>query len=208
MTGSDHTGARAEDLALRSLIERIVDERVEARVAGLTARVEEAIAGLRAADKERVERASIMVFSGDFDRLVSAFVLANGAAAMGLEVTMCFTFWGLVALKRRTSFAGKSLEQKLLAAMMPGSRDAAGTSRLHLLGLGPWMLRRMMAQRNVESLPGLVACAREQGVRLVACQMAMDVMGIRADELIEGVELGGAVAFLGDAIESKFTLFV
>lgn len=195
--------------ALRELIERLVEERVAARLGGLTTQVEEALGRLRGLEAAVVpEQASILVFSGELDRLMSAFIIANGAVAMGLQVSMYFTFWGLVALKKCTSFAGKTVEEKLLTAMLPGGPAGVGTSKLQMLGMGPVMFKRMMAQHNVETLPGLITLAREQGVKLVACQMAMGVMGIREDELIDGVEFGGVATYLGDAIPSKVTLFI
>ena len=202
----------ALDPAILAHLERLVDERVDARLADLDARLtaveartEEALARLAAAPGDK---ASIMVFSGDLDRLMSAFIVANGAVAMGLEVAMYFTFWGLVALKKGTAFAGKTPEQKMMAAILPRTPRDVGTSRLNMLGLGPQIFKRIMGQSHVESLPDLIALARELGVRLVACQMAMGVMGIRPDELIDGVELGGVATYLGDAAESKVTLFI
>ena len=207
---SEHGGASGRlDPALRDLVERLVDERVAARLDGLTTKVEEALGRLGGLERAVVpEQASILVFSGDLDRLMSAFIIANGAVAMGLEVSMYFTFWGLVALKKRTSYAGKTVEAKLLAAMLPGGPSEVGTSKMHMLGMGPIMFKRMMAQQNVETLPGLIAVARELGVKLIACQMARGVMGIREDELIAGVEFGGVATYLGDAIQSKVTLFI
>lgn len=195
--------------ALRALIERMVDERVDARLGALSARVDEAIAALPGRGGEaQVDRASIIVFSGDFDRLLSAFIIATGAISMGLEVSMYFTFWGLVALRRKTTFAGKTIEEKMLGAMLPGGPTATATSKMNMLGMGPLMFKRMMAQRGVETLPGLISLARELGVKLIACRMAMDVMGIKDEELLDGIEYGGVATYVGEAVESKITLFI
>lgn len=196
------------DPALRAMIERMVDERVDARLGELTSRVDEALAGLKAGAGGQAERATILVFSGDFDRLMSAFIVATGAVAMGVEVSMYFTFWGLVALKRKTTFAGKTIEEKMVGAMLPGGPEATGTSKMNMLGMGPIMFKRMMAQRNVETLPGLIRLAQELGVKLIACRMAMDVMGIKDEELLEGIEFGGVATYVGEAIDSKITLFI
>ncbi|MEZ4450948.1 MAG: DsrE/DsrF/DrsH-like family protein [Nannocystaceae bacterium] len=196
------------DPALLAALERLVDARVDARLGEVNARVEEALSRLRAAGPGQRDQASILVFSGDFDRLVSAFVIATGAVSMGIEVSMYFTFWGLAALKRKTVYAGKSIEEKMVGAMLPSGPTGTATSRLNMLGMGPVIFKRMMAQKGVETLPGLIQLARELGVKLIACRMAMDVMGIKDEELLEGIEYGGVATYLGDAIESKITLFL
>ena len=204
---SDDTHAPI-DPALQAMIERMVDARVDARLADFSAKVEDAIARLRAHEGPRHDQASILVFSGDFDRLISAFIIATGAVAMGIEVSMYFTFWGLVALKKKTTFAGKTIEEKMLSAMLPGGPANTSTSKMNMLGMGPIMFKRVMAQNNVETLPGLIKLAQDLGVKLIACRMAMGVMGIQDEELIDGVEYGGVATYLGDAIESKITLFI
>jgi peroxiredoxin family protein len=196
------------DPALQAMIERMVDARVDARLAGFSAQVEHALSRLQPHEGAQCDQASLLVFSGDFDRLVSAFIIATGAVAMGIEVSMYFTFWGIVALKKQTTFAGKTIEEKMLAAMLPGGPSNTRTSRLNLLGMGPIMFKRVMAQNNVETLPGLIKLAQELGVKLIACRMAMGVMGIKDEELIEGVQYGGVATYLGDAIDSKITLFI
>ncbi len=196
---------------LSALVERLVAERVdtavEARLGPLQAALDDLSRRL-AAGEAAADSASLLVFSGDLDRMLAAFIIASSAAAMGLKVTMYFTFWGLVALKKKTIFAGKSLPEKMLAAFTPSSPWAAGTSKLHMLGAGPVMLKSIMKQKNVETLPGLIATARELGVRLIACQMSMDIMGIRADELLDDIEFAGAAAYVGEASSSRVTLFI
>lgn len=225
------------DPALRREIEALIEARVEARVeaavearlgaaveatsagkldAQLVARVHaleglisDAQARLEAVEaKGALEQVSILVFSGDMDRLISAFIIATGAIAMGCEVSMYFTFWGLTGLKKKTIYADKSLPERMLAAMLPGGASALGTSRMNMLGMGPALFRSLMRKHNVESLPDLIGLAREMGVKMVACQMAMGVMGIRREELIDELEYGGVVTYLGDAIDSKVTLFI
>lgn len=196
------------DPALQAMIERMVDARVDARLAGFSARVEDALTRLQAHGGAPRDQASLLVFSGDFDRLVSAFIIATGAVAMGIEVSMYFTFWGLVALKKQTTFAGKTIEEKMLAAMLPGGPTKTGTSKMNMLGMGPIMFKRVMAQNHVETLPGLIKLAQDLGVKLIACRMAMGVMGIKDEELLDGVQYGGVATYLGDAIESKITLFI
>jgi peroxiredoxin family protein len=198
------------EAALRAWLEPLIEARVAARVDALKAEL------LGAAERRQDvppstalgEHASILVFSGDLDRLLSAFIIANGAVAMGLDVSMYFTFWGLTALKKERRFTGKGAAQRLLTAMLPRDAAHAGPSRFNFLGLGRRMLQGMMRANRVESLPDLVSLAREQGVRLIACQMSMGVMGISREELIDGLEFGGAVTYLGDAARSKVTLFI
>ena len=153
-------------------------------------------------------RLSMVVFSGDLDRVLAAFVIASGAAASGMEVSMFFTFWGLTALRQKRESRDKTLFQKLMGWMTPVGIRGLGVSKMNFGGIGAKMLRTMMRQQGVPQPEEMAQMARELGVRLVACQMSMDVMGIRKEELIEGVEVGGVATFLGDATRSKATLFI
>lgn len=198
---------------LSPALERRLAAMVEAEVARRVAPIEAQLADARArlAEVERrapSDRASILVFSGDLDHLLSAFIIATSAAAMGLQASMYFTFWGLVALKKTTIFAGKSVPERLLALMLPGGPADVGPSRFAMLGGGRVMFEHLMRTRNVESLPGLIAVARELGVKLIACQMAMDVMGVRREELLDGIEFGGAITYMSEAMDSRVTLFI
>jgi peroxiredoxin family protein len=172
------------------------------RIDALEKRVAEMEAG-RPEDK-----VSMVVFSGDLDRVLAAFVIATGAAAMGQKVDMYFTFWGLTAIKRRTDLAGKSLLQRMMAMMTPGSSETLPVSRMNWFGAGAKMLRMMMKERNVESLEDLMKLARDLGVTIIACDMSQGVMGIRDDELMDDLEHGGVGTFLGSALTSKATLFI
>ncbi len=154
------------------------------------------------------DRVSIVVFSGDLDRILAAFVVATGAAALGQEVSMFFTFWGYGSLRTKRVLAGKGFLQKLMAVMSPSRTQALPVSKLNFFGIGAKMLRAMMKQKNVSSLEDLMGMARELGVRLIACEMSRDVMGIQDEELIGGLESGGVASFLADALKSRVTLFV
>lgn len=153
-------------------------------------------------------RLSMVVFSGDLDRVLAAFVIASGAAASGMEVSMFFTFWGLTALRQKRKSAGKTLFQKMMGLMTPVGIKGLGVSKMNFGGIGAKMLRSMMKQQGVPQPEAMAQMARDLGVRIVACQMSMDVMGIHQDEILEGVEVGGVAAFLGDATRSKATLFI
>jgi peroxiredoxin family protein/rhodanese-related sulfurtransferase/TusA-related sulfurtransferase len=162
-----------------------------------------------AAAGARPRKKTFVVFSGDLDRVMAAFILANGARAMGDQVTLFFTFWGLNALRRETPPpVRKGALDRMFGAMMPRGAAALKLSRLHMLGMGTAMMKKVMAGKGVASLPELVASARRAGVRMVACTMTMDVMRLRREELIEGLDYAGVAAFLGEADQSSATLFI
>jgi peroxiredoxin family protein len=153
---------------------------------------------------------TLIVFSGDLDRAMAAFIIANGAAAMGDEVTMFFTFWGLTILRKRVheKAKGKSLLQKAFGAMLPVGPARLGLSRMNFGGLGAVMMRRVMRQQNVSTLAELVDTAREQGVKMVVCTMSMDVMGFQKEELIDGLDFAGVATYLGEADEANVNMFI
>ncbi len=153
---------------------------------------------------------TIIVFSGDLDRVLAAFVIANGALAMGGRVTMFFTFWGLNALRRRPTapVEGKPLLDRLFGMMMPCGAGALKLSRLNMGGLGTALMNYVMRQRQVASLPEMIESARRGGARLIACTMSMEVMGLKPQELMEGIEFGGVATFLAEAERSGGALFI
>jgi peroxiredoxin family protein len=157
---------------------------------------------------ERTKK-TIIVFSGDLDRALAAFIIANGAAAMGDEVTMFFTFWGLNILRKPEKVpVRKGFLEALFGLMMPRGAGKLGLSRMNFGGLGTAMMKHVMKKKCIASLPELIATAREQGVKLVACTMSMDVMGIREEELIDGLEFAGVATYLGEADEANVNLFI
>lgn len=147
---------------------------------------------------------TIIVFSGDFDKVMAAFVIANGALAMGKKVTMFFTFWGLNAIRKpqRTGIRKKLLETMFEWMMPRGSRNLK-LSNMNMLGIGTKLMRKIMADKNISSLEELIAGAQAQGVRILACQMSMDAMGLRREELLDGVETVGVGTFLGASEEGN-----
>jgi peroxiredoxin family protein len=176
------------------------------RVSALEDRLTKEVAEIREQLPEN--RVSIIAFSGDLDKTLAAFIIATGAASMGMEVSMFFTFWGLSALRERRSFEGKSLSERMMALMTPGSSQELAPSKMAFFGAGSVMLRHMMKDKDVASLEELMALAREMGVRIVACEMSMDVMGIKAEELQANCELGGVATFMADASRSRVSLFI
>ncbi len=153
---------------------------------------------------------TVILFSGDFDKVMAAFIIANGAAAMGDEVTMFFTFWGLNALRKPDVSIkdGKSTLQKMFAMMMPKGPSHLGLSKMNFAGAGPLMMKKVMRQQNITSLEDLIEMAKEQEIKMVACTMSMDVMGLKEEELIDGIEYAGVATYLGDADEANVNLFI
>jgi peroxiredoxin family protein len=158
---------------------------------------------------EATDQMSIILFSGDLDKALAAFVIANGALAMDTKVTMFFAFWGLNVLrKERGPSPAKDVLSRMFGWMMPRGANRLRLSKMHMFGMGTRMMKFVMRRKNVQSLTQLIETARASGVRLVACTMSMDVMGLTKEELLDGVELGGVATFIGDACESKSTLFI
>jgi peroxiredoxin family protein len=152
---------------------------------------------------------SFVVFSGDLDKVLAAFIIANGALAMGQEVAMFFTFWGLNALRRTDPpKREKSAMDAMFGAMMPSGANKLSLSQMHMLGAGTAMIKKVMKDNNVPSLPELIASAQEGGARLIGCTMTMDLLGMATSDLLDGVELGGVATFLGEADRSGTTLFI
>lgn len=158
----------------------------------------------------RRKGATVVVFSGEMDKVMAALVIANGAAAMGGTVTLFFTFWGINALRRErpVAVAGKSVLDRMFGRMLPRGLGALPLSKMNFGGVGRRLMTRQMAAKQLPNLPGLLGAARLAGVRLVVCTMSMEAMGIRAEELIDGVEFGGVADYLASAETSGTNLFV
>jgi peroxiredoxin family protein len=157
--------------------------------------------------EHEARKASIVVFSGDMDKVMAAFIIATTAAASGVETTMFFTFWGLQALKKKVP-TGRTLFERMLS-MFLRDIDGIGPSKLNMGGMGRWMFKKMMKQHEVSTLPELRQTAIDLGVKLLACQMSMDVMGIRREDLIDEVsDVVGAATYIAEANQSHITLFI
>lgn len=152
---------------------------------------------------------TIIVFSGDLDKVLASFIIANGAAAMGRKVTMFFTFWGLTVLrKQKKQKIKKTFMESMFGFMLPRGSRKLKLSKMNMGGMGTAMMKMIMKDKNVDSLEALIQKAIENGVKIIACTMSMDIMGIRSEELIDGVELAGVGTYLGDAEESDVNLFI
>jgi peroxiredoxin family protein len=158
--------------------------------------------------QETKNKLSMVVLSGDMDKVMSAYIIATGAAAGGMEVVMFHTFWGFKAIQAK-GLTGKSLMGRLLGLMNRGGLNAIGPSRLNFGGLGRWMFKRMMKAKGVASLPELQQMAIEMGVRILPCEMTMRMMEVDVKDLIPAAEAPvGVATFIQHASESKVTLFI
>lgn len=162
-----------------------------------------------AAASPQARNKTLVIFSGDLDKALAGFVIANGAAAMGSSVTMFFTFWGINVLRRPQKVrVAKGIVERMFGWMMPRGPDRLKLSKMNMGGLGAAMIKGIMRTKGVESLPELIRSAQRAGVRLVACSMSMGLMGIRREELIDGIEEGGVAMYLSRAEAGNVNLFI
>ncbi len=154
------------------------------------------------------DRVSLVIFSGELDRILEAFVIATGAAALGQQVSMFFTFWGLAGLRQKKMVSGKRVREKMMTILAPKNTTRLPMSHMNFFGAGARMMRQMMRDKHVASLEDLMRVARRMGTRMVACETSRDVMGIRDEELVGDLEFGGTASFLSDALRSRMTLFI
>ncbi len=152
---------------------------------------------------------TMVVFSGDLDKAIASFIIANGAAAMGKKVTLFFTFWGINILRKNESVSiKKNFIETMFGKMMPRGSKKLKLSNMNMGGMGAKMIRGIMQKHNVNSLEELMQSAIDNGVELVACQMSMDLLGLKKEELIDGVKFGGVGYYLGEADQSNINLFI
>ncbi len=155
-------------------------------------------------------KASIVVFSGELDKALAAFFIATTAAAMGMDVTMFFTFWGLNVIKvNQGGIRSKGLRRRLLNILNRGGSRRLPLSRMHMFGLGTWMMRQLMEEEKMLSLEEMILQAKSLGVKFVACTTTIALMGLGDEAFIPQVDsLAGAATFIGEARESKISLFI
>ncbi|MGE7778985.1 DsrE/DsrF/DrsH-like family protein [Peribacillus sp. NPDC097264] len=155
------------------------------------------------------KKTTIILFSGDYDKAMAAYIIANGAAAYDHEVTIFHTFWGLNALRKDEPLTlKKGFLEKMFGKMMPRGADKMGLSNMNFAGMGPKMIKHVMKKHNAMSLPSLIGMAQEQEVKLIACTMTMDLLGLQQEELLEGIEYAGVAAYLADAENGNVNLFI
>lgn len=156
------------------------------------------------------ERLSLIVFSGSLDRLIAAFVLATGAAAMGMQVSMFFTFWGTAALRKQNVHVKKTFLERMFGWMLPKGVNKLPLSQMNLAGGGPVMIRYIMKKNGVASVEEMIELCKELGVELNVCTMSMDLLGMKPDELIDypAKTYCGVAKFLETAAPGKITMFL
>jgi peroxiredoxin family protein len=188
-------------------VQGLVAAEVERQVKALREEMDAKIAAVR--ERTVDDAATIVVFSGDLDKVLAGFVIATGAAAAGLETSMFFTFWGLSVLKKKGASGGpKNVLEKMFGMMTPASSESLPTSKMNYFGAGAVMLRKMMKDKQIATLEELIGIAREMDVKMIACTMSMDAMGIGKEELVDGLTYGGVATYMADAVRSRVTLFI
>ncbi|MBM7551202.1 DsrE/DsrF/DrsH-like family protein [Thalassobacillus pellis] len=155
------------------------------------------------------KKTTIVLFSGDYDKAMAAYIIANGATAYDHEVTIFHTFWGLNALRKDALVSvKKGFMEKMFGKMMPRGADKMELSKMNYLGMGPKLIKNVMKKHNAMPLPQLVEMAQEQDVKLIACTMTMDLLGLQKEELLNGIDYAGVAAYIGDAEEGNINLFI
>jgi len=154
------------------------------------------------------DKVTLLIFSGELDRVLAGLAIAATAASLGMDVMVFFTFWGINVLKEKRSYSGKDIKERMIDILTPAGPGRMGVSRVNMLGAGRTMLKQMMKKKDIVSAEELLEIARESGVRLVACSMTMQVMGIRGDELTQDIEVAGAASYLVDASRSDWMLYI
>ena len=157
------------------------------------------------------DKISIIVFSGDLDKMLAAFIIATGAVAMGMEAVMFFTFWGTPVLRDpKKRVGGKDFMGKMFGFMLPKGRNAIKLSKMNMAGMGTSMMKSLMKKKNVASLDQMIEMAGELGVKIYICEMSMSLMGFKQGEFIDypNLEYVGVATFLEQAKNSKVQLFI
>jgi peroxiredoxin family protein len=166
-----------------------------------------ALTDLQASKPEKV---TIVLLSGDLDRAMAAFIIATGAAAMGMQVTMFFTFWGLNTIRRKgATSSAKDWLRRMFGILNKGGAESLPLSRFHFGGLGTKMMQKVMKQNRMPGVPELMRMAVDLGVRFIACTTTMGLMGITKDTLIEGIDqYAGVTTYLAEAKQGSVNLFI
>lgn len=151
---------------------------------------------------------TIVVFSNDLDKALAALIIANGAKASGKDVTLFFTFWGLNILRKSNANIKKGFVDKMFSLMMPKGAEKLTLSKMNMWGIGSFMMKQVMKKKNVFSLNELIKQAQDNGVKFIACNMSMDIMGIKEEELIEGIEIGGVAKYISESNSANSNLFI
>jgi peroxiredoxin family protein len=158
---------------------------------------------------DQKNKMSLIVFSNDLDKALAAFILATGAASSGMEVTMFFTFWGLSLLrKKNVKRKGKNIVERMFGMMLPEGPGGTRLSKMNFLGAGTRMMKSIMRKKEIFQLNDLMDMAKKLDVNIVACTTSMEIMGIKREELIDDIDIGGVATYLGNAKDSSVSLFI
>lgn len=164
---------------------------------------------MRGDSQLETKRTTIVLFSGDYDKAMAAYIIANGAAAYDHEVTIFHTFWGINALRKQGFVpVKKGLLEKMFGWMMPRGAEKLGLSKMQMAGMGPKMIKHVMKKHNALTLTQLIEMAQEQEIKMVSCTMTMDLLGLQQEELLDGIEYAGVAAYLADAQNGNVNLFI
>ncbi|MGB4595729.1 MAG: FAD-dependent oxidoreductase [Anaerolineaceae bacterium] len=187
----------------------VVTARVQKGQPGNLGSIKQAVESQVVATQTVQKDLTMVVFSGDLDKAIAALIIANGFAALGQKATLFFTFWGLNILRKdNPPKVKKNLIEKMFGFMMPRGAKKLTLSQMHMMGMGTGMIKGIMKQKNVDSLPEMLRQAQANGVKLLACQMSMDLMGIKQEELLDGVEVAGVATMAVSATESNTHYFI
>ena len=152
---------------------------------------------------------NIILFSGDYDKAMAAYIIANGAAAYDHEVTIFHTFWGINALRKQEPMnVKKGFLEKMFGKMMPRGAEKLALSNMNMMGMGPKMIKHVMNKHNALTLTELIDMAREQDIKLVSCTMTMDLLGLQKEEQLDDIHYAGVAAYLADAENGAVNLFI
>ena len=178
----------------------------------IEAQIEQLKAQIAAVEKKTTEnKISMIVFSGDLDKVLASFVIATGSVAMGMEVVMFFTFWGTSVLRDKgKNVGGKDFMSKMFGTMLPKGTGKVKLSKMNMGGMGTAMMKSLMKKKNVASLEQMLEMAAELGVKIFVCEMSMDLMGFKREEIINYPDLTycGVAKFLEEAQNSRVQLFI
>ena len=160
-------------------------------------------------EEKKADRVTLVVLSGDLDRVLAAFIIATGAASMGMQVTMFFTFWGLNAIRRPVRGKASDWMRRMFGYLNKGGPERLPLSRFHFAGMGTRMMKRVMKQNRMPGVAELMEMAKDLGVKFIACTTTLGLMGISKDTLIEGVDqFAGVSTYLAEAKQSQVNLFI
>ncbi|KXX67394.1 DsrE/DsrF/DrsH-like family protein [Flammeovirga sp. SJP92] len=195
-----------EDQKLKEYIDALVEEKVNEKTLAFQNQLESIQQQLSTIQVRENEKITMLVTSFELDKVIPAFIIANGAASFGMDVTLFFTLWGINALKEKSIYKGKNIKEKMITMMLPSNPKSTTISRLNMMGVGTSMMKMMMKENNIETLPDLIDLSIEMGAKLIACQMTMGMMGITTDEIRKDVDFGGVALYIEEASESNITL--